>query len=357
MTLLSKSFTPTEYRATHMVDEEHAGMRLDQYMQIHLESWSREMVKKKIESGDIFIEDRPGKIRPSMKLSFRDRVTFVTKKTSHEDEWWNGKQLELQLEPEVIFEDERIAVFSKPAYMSTHPTGRHLFNCATVYLESKVGHTVHSIHRLDRETSGVLLLGKNPKAANELTTEFEEDRVKKAYFFIAKNRDWKGDEEFWANERLDNAGEGLKRVYIEHFPESDTRGKHASTLFKILFVEDDTVIGVAFPQTGRQHQIRVHAMAHGLPLVGDKLYLGSFEMFQRFKDLQATPEEYELMDLPRHALHAIGLSINYEGKRRIFRSHIPLDLANWIEKRTKLKVVAIENKVAETVDTYFKKFD
>ena len=99
MTLISKTFSPVQYCATHMVDEEHAGMRLDQYMQLHLESWSREMVKKKIESGDITIEGRPGKIRPSMKLSFKDRVTLITNKTSHEDEWWNGEKIKLQFEP------------------------------------------------------------------------------------------------------------------------------------------------------------------------------------------------------------------------------------------------------------------
>ncbi|MBH48485.1 MAG: hypothetical protein CME71_09990 [Halobacteriovorax sp.] len=355
MTLISKSFTPTQYRATHMVDEEHAGMRLDQYMQIHLESWSRQMVKKKIESGDITIEGRPGKIRPSMKLAFRDHVTLVTTKSSHEDEWWNGEKIELQLDPEIIYEDEQLAVISKPAYMATHPTGRHLFNCATVYLEAKTGHTVHSIHRLDRETSGVLLLGKNPKAANLLTKEFEEDRVKKAYFFMAKNLAWNGETEFWANERLDNAGDGLKRVYIEHFPEGDSRGKHAQTLFKILEVSGEYVLGLAFPQTGRQHQIRVHAMAHGLPLVGDKLYLGHFEMFQRFKDLLATKEEHELMELPRHSLHAVGLCINYMSERRIFRSHIPKDLRDWIEKKTSTQISKLEKTIELTLEEYFQK--
>lgn len=355
MTLVSKSFSSTQYRATHMVDEEHAGMRLDQYMQIHLESWSREMVKKKIESGDITIEGRPGKIRPSMKLAHRDHVTLVTTKTSHEDEWWNGKKIEIQFEPEIIFQDDDIAVISKPAYMATHPTGRHLFNCATVFLETQTGHTVHSIHRLDRETSGVLLLGKNPQSANLLTTEFEKDRVKKAYFFIAKNRAWNGENEFWAHQRLDNAGDGLKRVYIEYFPRNDNRGKHATTLFKVLNVFDEYIIGLAFPQTGRQHQIRVHAMAHGLPLVGDKLYLGNFEMFQRFKDLLATPEEYEQMDLPRHALHAVGLSIIYQGKRTIFKSNLPKDLTHWLQSKTDLKVDDIEDKIASTLESYFQK--
>ncbi len=355
MTVISKTFSPTEYRATHMVDEEHAGMRLDQYMQLHLETWSREMVKKKIESGDITIEGRPGKIRPSMKLAHRDHVTLVTKKTSHEDEWWNGEKLELQLEPEFIFQDEHIAVISKPAYMATHPTGKHLFNCATVYLESCTGHTVHSIHRLDRETSGVLLLGKNPKVAGALTTEFEEDRVKKAYFFAAKKSHWRGENEFWANERLDNAGVGLKRVYIEHFPENDQRGKHASTLFKVLVHNDQYVLGLAFPQTGRQHQIRVHAMVHGLPLVGDKLYLGSFEMFQRFKDLLATPEEHALMELPRHALHAVGLSIVYQNQRRIFNSHLPKDLVSWIKMRTDFEISDLEKVIAENLQEYFQK--
>ncbi len=355
MTLISKTFSPVQYCATHMVDEEHAGMRLDQYMQLHLESWSREMVKKKIESGDITIEGRPGKIRASMKLAFKDRVTLITNKTSHEDEWWNGEKVKLQFEPDMIFEDDDLAVISKPAYMATHPTGRHLFNCATVFLEAKTGRTVHSIHRLDRETSGVLLLGKNPVAANKLTLEFEEDRVKKAYFFIAKNRAWNGQDEFWAHERLDNAGDGLKRVFIQYFPKSDHRGKHASTLFKILHVEGQYVVGLAFPQTGRQHQIRVHAMAHGLPLVGDKLYLGSFEMFQRFKDLKASEEEYDLMELPRHALHAVGISITYQGRRTIFKSNLPLDLKNWIKEKTKLEMEYLEYDIAKNLESYFQK--
>ena len=81
----------------------------------------------------------------------------------------------------------RQVVTNKPAYMSTHPTGRHLFHCATVYYEQKLNQsTVHSIHRLDRETSGVLLLAKNPTTANQLTVEFENNNVKKCYFFIAE---------------------------------------------------------------------------------------------------------------------------------------------------------------------------
>src|SRR5690606_38553594 len=99
----------------------------------------------------------------------------------------------------------------------------------------------------------------------------------------------------------------------------------------------------------------VHAMIHGLPLVGDKLYLGSFEMFQRFKDLLASDEEYDLMELPRHALHAVGLSITYQNERRIFRSNLPKDLAQWISEKVKVSIKDIEKDIATKLEDYFQK--
>ena len=78
------------------------------------------------------------------------------------------KKLVLPVRPKIIFEDDRLIVISKPPFMSVHPTGRHLFNCATVYFESLLNQTIHPVHRLDRETSGVLLLAKNSSVAKLL---------------------------------------------------------------------------------------------------------------------------------------------------------------------------------------------
>lgn len=347
---------PNLYKATYLVSEDHDGMRLDKYIALYLESFSREAIKKKIKEGDISIEDRPGKIRPSSVVKYKDIIHLITKETIHEEEFWNGELLNIERIPETIFEDDDLLVTSKPTFMSTHPTGRHLFNCATVYYESIHHKTVHSIHRLDRETSGILLLAKNPKAAQIMTAHFENDRVSKCYFFIAlPNKNFKGEQEFESRERLGAKMGGLKRIYINSFHESSKEGKHAKTSFRILESGADCVIGLAFPQTGRQHQIRVHAMLRGLPLLGDKLYLGSFEMFQRFKDNVASAKDHDDLQIPRHALHAIALKIPYQGIEKTYISHIPNDLKEWIKDSTTININSLENKIDKEIENYFKR--
>ena len=347
MSLISKSYHSEMFEVHHLVDEEHEGIRLDQFVQTYLESFSRELVKKKIKDKEIIILGRPGTNKPSSILHAKDEVIIFFYKSIFEDEYWRGKKLDLVLTPEIIFEDEHLIVLSKPPFMSTHPAGRHVFNCATVYFEMKYNQTIHSLHRIDRETSGILMLGKNSKMAQSMMKHFEDDNVKKCYLFIAhKELNYKGEKSFEAKERLASPDDGLKRVYVESYPENSNLGKHAHTKFEILENFGDYVIGLAFPQTGRQHQIRVHAKTHGLPLVGDKLYLGNYEMFQRFKDGFATIEDHDLMELPRHALHAIALKIPYQNQEKIFRSHIPLDFQEWILENSELNLQELEVKIA-----------
>jgi len=354
MTILSKSFSSDKYEAVYLVDEEHHGMRLDQYLQMYLASFSRQSVKKKIKDKDIIIHGRPGTHKPSTILHHKDKITLVTHKTIHEDEWWNGEQLELQTTPDIVFQDDDLVVISKPPYMATHPTGKHIFNCATVFFEAQTNKTVHSIHRIDRETSGVLLLGKNPKTANVMTECFENDQVKKCYFFLAKVKpEYNNKSYLECDRRLGAMDEGLKRVYIHHFPVDSEQGKHAFTRFKIIHQENGYVAGLAFPRTGRQHQIRVHAMVNGLPLIGDKLYLGNFKMFQRFKDNIASKEDHDLMELHRHALHAIALKIPFKGEEVVFKSHIPLDLQAWIKANLTVSIEKLESDLFIQVENYF----
>lgn len=355
MTILSKAYRDDQFEVRHLVDEEHEGVRLDQFIQLYLETFSREMIKKKIKKKEISILGRPGVHKPSTILHHRDEVVILFFKSEYEDEYWRGEKLELQMKPEIVFEDDELIVISKPAFMSTHPAGRHVFNCATVFFEMKYGQTIHSLHRIDRETSGILMLGKNPKIANEMMAHFENDDVKKCYLFIARaQKSYLETKEFTARERMSSPGEGLKRVYVEHYPENSLDGKHACTFFFILEKIGDYIIGIACPQTGRQHQIRVHALAHGMPLIGDKMYLGSYEIFQRFKDQLATPEDHDQMELPRHALHAIAIKIPYKkDKEKIFITHIPSDLQEWILKKTPLNIESLETKIIQTIKNYY----
>jgi 23S rRNA-/tRNA-specific pseudouridylate synthase len=215
--------------------------------------------------------------------------------------------------------------------MCTHPTGKHLFNCATVFFETKYGHTIHSIHRIDRETSGVLLLAKNPKIAQVCTSAFEDDLVKKCYFFMShKNK--KIDFPFTACERLGGIDTFIPKLFVHCFDEDSQEGKVAQTHFKLLEENEDYILGLAFPKTGRQHQIRSHAAFHGFPLIGDKLYNGDPLVFTRFKDEIPTQEDHDLMQISRHALHATALSIPYKGKQELFRAKVPQDFLPWLKE-------------------------
>jgi 23S rRNA pseudouridine1911/1915/1917 synthase len=355
MAEISKRFTTEFYEAIYQVDEDQDGMRLDQYCSHFLVSFSRQQIKKKIAAGEVKIRNRPFPHKASVKVYYREVVEFITYRGDMEDEYWRGEKLELEFTPKVIFEDEDIIAISKPPYMTTHPTGRHLFNCATVFFETKYGHTIHSIHRLDRETSGVLLLGKSPKAAQLCTDFFEKDQVKKCYFFIA-HAGHPPKFPFVAKERLGSEDDFIPRLYVHCYPENSMKGKHAKTTFQKLYEEGGYILGLAYPKTGRQHQIRSHAAHHGFSLLGDKLYNGDPLMFGRFKDGIATQEDHDQMQLSRHALHATALHLPYPiGSSSLLRAPIPNDFKEWIEKSLpKCDIKLIEEKIDQLVSESFK---
>jgi 23S rRNA pseudouridine1911/1915/1917 synthase len=204
----------------------------------------------------------------------------------------------------------------------------------------------------------MLLLAKNPASATPLTQMFEQGAVKKCYLFIARNhsRTISCNDQFEINYRLssEKRGFGEKRIYVQHHPAESTVGKHATTHFKILYHNQQYTIGLAFPQTGRQHQIRVHALVAGLPLVGDKLYLGGYPLFQRFKENQVSNEDYDLMEIPRHALHALAINLPYpqNGQRTTFTAPIPEDLIKLIASQVKTDPKNIEQQIQQQLELF-----
>ncbi len=356
MSQISKTFTDQTYTCTITVEDHYTKERLDHFVAHFFPSISREHIKKKIRAGHITISNRPAPHRPSVKVYPQEIVTILLHRTVHEDEFWQGQKVQLETHPDIIFEDDQLIVLSKPPFMSTHPTGRHLFYCATVYCEQKWGHGVHSVHRLDRETSGVLLLAKNAHTAQQITAAFENSKVQKCYFLAAKrieNRAYLA-AAFSRHERLGAMGEGRERVLVQAFPPTSDQGKEATTDFKILHATDQYVLALAFPHTGRQHQIRVHAMLSGIPLIGDKLYLGGYALFQRFKEGRATENDHQLMELPRQALHAMAIKLPYRGQEPIFLSpRLPQDLASWIDARLQLNTGVLAVQIAQEIQSYF----
>lgn len=363
MAEIEKSFTSDKYTVHYPVKAEHDGLRLDQFLKLYWETLSREFLKKKIESGEVRISGRIPPHRPSTKIHFGETITVETFKESIEEEIWKGEKLELKKNPDIVFEDEKIVIISKPAFMSTHPTGRHLFNCATVFFETKYKKTIHSTHRLDRETSGLLILAKNQDTASNIQQQFENHAVKKAYFLIAHHMPGVTEDKFpfIAYERLAR-GDELKdktdlvtQLSIHCFPKDSTTGKHAETEFHYLSEKNGFLFLLAIPKTGRQHQIRAHAAHHRFPLLGDKLYNGDFSVFTRFKDHEETEEDYELLQIPRHALHSIAISFDYENEKKVFIDHIPEDLKKWFMLKAPVNLSLLEEKIKNLIRELLRK--
>lgn len=335
MSEIEKSFSTEKYVVTYPVQIEQDGWRLDQFVQKCMPTLSREFLKKKIEKGEVEISGRKPPHKPSVKVHHGERVTVTTHNDGMiEEEFWYGEVVPKTGKPTIVFEDTELLVINKPPYMITHPAGKNLFYCATVFFETIYKKTIHSIHRLDRETSGLLLLGKNPKVSQRVALLFEEDKVRKCYFFIAHKRAGATPFPFTAKERMDREEDAIPRGIMFHYPENSSKGKESETHFELLLEKDHYVLVLAFPVTGRQHQIRVHAACHGYPLLGDKLYNGDPGVFMRFKDHVATDDDHEKMEIPRQALHAVALKLTYPTeKMNHFIAPLPQDLSDWLEKK------------------------
>ena len=168
--------------------------------------------------------------------------------------------------PPIVFEDDHLLVVNKPAGMNTHSPAPYAGEGIYEWLKDREPRCANLaiIHRLDKETSGLLIFGKTPEANRSLTEQFATRRVRKAYRLVTDRKVAR--KEFTAQSRIAREGER----YV-----SKPDGDHAETRFRVIAVEQDTTIVEAEPVTGRTHQIRVHATEAGFPILGDALYGGT----------------------------------------------------------------------------------
>ncbi len=224
----------------------------------------------------------------------------------------------------VVYEDEDIVIVNKPPDLAIHPTARYLYKTLTHWLKEHYPDNIpHPCHRLDRETSGLVLCARSKSAESQLKTAFMRGEVEKTYLAIVRGHLTKQQILNWP---LGLQGDrGLVRIRMIH---DATNGAPSQTIVKpIQFCENtNRSLVQCHPKTGRQHQIRAHLALAGHPIVGDKLYAMGDAYFDAFTKGEANLQP-EQIDHSRHALHAHQLAFMLNGRKYQFTQPLPDDLA------------------------------
>ncbi len=236
---------------------------------------------------------------------------------------------------EIVAETEEYAVVEKPPFLLVHPTKpggprtlwselRNLFA-----FEIANGGQVSIINRLDRETSGLMLIAKTSTAARRFGLLMQALRIGKEYLAIVWG--WPDWDSTAVNAPIARAGEfGLSRIWLKQAVHP--HGVSALTKFVVAdrFIRDGDRFAIvrAIPRTGRTHQIRVHLASVGHAIVGDKIYGPDENHYLEFIENDWTPELERALLLPRQALHSSRIEIEGLGS---WSSSLPIDLARWVE--------------------------
>jgi len=232
----------------------------------------------------------------------------------------------------IVAESPDWIIIDKPPLLQVHPskpsdsaTMWHLLRDLLVY-ELVNGGQVSIINRLDRETSGLVLIAKTKPAARHFSMQMERGAIAKQYLALVSG--WPAADHFTIDEPLLRQGIHLpSRIYLKQCVHP--AGFPSRTTFQVerRFIRNDFPFAQvrAFPATGRMHQIRVHLAHAGHPVIGDKIYGPSEENYLTFIQTGWTPALAKTLLLPRHALHSAVLEIPGDNLR--WQSPLPPDLA------------------------------
>lgn len=248
-----------------IVEKEEIGKRLDAYLSLKNEKISRTMVQKLIEEGNILVNGKNPKA--SYKVSEGDKITL---------EEVEPKEISLKAQDiavDVIYEDKDIIVVNKPKGLVVHPANGNpdgtLVNAIMAICKgslSGIGGEIRPgiVHRLDKDTSGIIIIAKNDEAHINLSEQIKNREVKKTY--IALVRGFVKENEATINMPIGRSPKDRKKMAVVK------NGKNAITHIKVLERFNNYTLLQVNIETGRTHQIRVHLSEIGYPIVGDYTY-------------------------------------------------------------------------------------
>ncbi|WP_164007980.1 RluA family pseudouridine synthase [Pyxidicoccus trucidator] len=307
---------------TYVVEPNYAGWRLDRYLGQKIRRMTRERLQGVIRRG-ILCDER--KLKPSTPVY--PGLTFRLRRRASEEP-------ETPTDLPVVFQDEWLMVLDKPAGLPIHPTARYHKGTLVTLLRERFGERhAEPAHRLDRETSGLVVCGRTTDSCRVLGRLFMSRDVHKEYLAVCEGHP---PEDSFVVDAPIAEGTELIRIAVRI---DAVEGKESRTRFQVLqrFSRDGEPFALlrCFPETGRQHQIRVHLREAGFPLVGDKMYGPDPGYFDRFSKHCLEPEAWLRLRLPRHALHAARIVFPHPGSGQecAFEAPLPADLTDFIDGR------------------------
>ncbi len=295
---------------TFTIEADQAGTRLDTYLASQVEGWSRARLQRLIDNEDVLVNGKVAK--PSYKL--RDADEIEVELVAPPVDVFAPENIPI----EIVYEDETLVVVNKPAGLVVHPGGGTpsgtLANALVYHFQKLPGTTVRPgiVHRLDKDTSGLMVVAKTENALENLSDQFRDRSVYKSYVALVHGR---------VQSNSGKIDQPLARDRSNRTRMAVVRGgRNALTLYRVRRAFDRFTLLDVELKTGRTHQIRVHLAWMKHPVVGDETYGGG-----RDNTIQDPRLRARIRSLNRHFLHAekLGFTHPQTGEFVKFESPLP----------------------------------
>lgn len=302
-----------------------AGQNLLDYLAARFTYLPRDSWALNIQEDRVLVNRKPA--GPGYTLEPGDMLEFISRDTPEPP---------VNFQVHVLYADPDVIVVNKPANLPCHPAGRYFHHTLWAWLKEQGTENPAIINRLDRETSGVLLVACNTRAESRCRRQFARRQVTKQYLAIVEGL---FPASLTANGWLVNMPRPnltRHRVFVTEEPAAPHKGEQAQTAFERIARHDGLSLVRATPVTGRMHQIRATLHSLGFPVTGDKVYGPDAGMFPRFCTDSLTEADWRRLRIKRQALHSCLLEFRHPSDNRLlrFESPLPAELAELMHPAT-----------------------